>query len=263
MGLEVIKANIDADGFLYEIGWLKNEKTGNPIGIRSARKLIQYKINTIMEGSGADIYQLYLSGKDNFRLKIATILEYKGKRLGKPPIYEELKKIMIEEYDAFVVHGMEADDWVAIKQTPYTILCSRDKDLNMVEGWHYSWGVGKQKEKGKWFITPEEGIRFFYVQLMTGDKQVDNIPGLDGIGPVKANKALDEAGAVTEMEMYDVCLAGYEKQYGTEEFSYESWEGVNLLGTAESMLIENGRLLWMKRSEQEYLWVPPAEEEYE
>ena len=254
-------ANIDADGFLYEIGWLKNEKTGNPIGIRSARKLIQSKINTIMKGSGCDTYKLYLTGKGNFRNEVATILEYKGNRGDKPPIYEALKKIMIDEYDAVLVEGMEADDMVAILQTPYTVLCSRDKDLNMVEGWHYSWSVGKQLEKPKWYITPEEGIRFFYVQLMTGDKQVDNIPGLVGIGPVKANKLLDEAGAVTEREMYEATLAAYERQYGTEWFKYESWDGQDKLGSAHSMLVENARLLWMKRSEQEYLWLPPEEDE--
>ena len=256
----ITKANIDADGFMYEIGWLKNEVTGNPIGIRSARKLIQSKINTIMEGSGCDTYQMYITGEGNFRKEVATILEYKGKRGGKPPIFEHLREILLKDYNAFEVTGKEADDEVAIQQTEYTVLCSRDKDLNMVPGWHFSWAVGKQLEKPKWYITPEEGMRFFYMQLQTGDKSVDNIPGLKGVGPIKAYKAMDEAGATTELEMYAVALAGYEKQYGLEEFTYTSWDGKELTGTATTMLIENARLLWMQRTADEELWLPPEED---
>ena len=46
-----------------------------------------------------------------------------------------------------------------------TVICSRDKDLKMVPGYHYSWGSGKQPEKETWFVPEEEGHKFFFTHV--------------------------------------------------------------------------------------------------
>jgi len=76
----------------------------------------------------------------------------------------------------------------------------------------------------------------FYKQILTGDA-ADNIMGINGIGPVKADKLLAEAK--DENEMYSICLEQY---YGNED-----------------RVIENARLLWLRRYENE-LWQPPSKE---
>jgi DNA polymerase-1 len=87
----------------------------------------------------------------------------------------------------------------------------------------------KQK---KYYVSAEEGQRFFYKQILMGDK-ADNIVGIKGVGPVKADKML--AKATTESELYAVCLEA--------------------LGAERTL--ENGQLLWLRR-EPNQMWTPPS-----
>jgi 5'-3' exonuclease len=146
-----------------------------------------------------------------------------------------------------VVEGIEADDAVGIAQYQNrfvigghlgkslgidTVICSRDKDLHMIPGWHYTWSAGAQKEKPLWWQDETEALRCFYRQLLTGDS-TDNIPGLYGVGPssscVKCISTLDN-----ELDMFRTCYEEYEKRFG----SY-----------AEQFIKENADLLWILREE--------------
>jgi 5'-3' exonuclease len=57
-------------------------------------------------------------------------------------------------------------------------------------------------------VTHDEGIKFLYIQSLVGDRS-DNIFGVQGIGPVKAAKALD--GLLPE-EYYDKCKSMYDDE---------------------------------------------------
>jgi 5'-3' exonuclease len=52
---------------------------------------------------------------------------------------------------------------------------------------------------------------FFLWQLLVGDKAVDNVPGIDGIGPKKADKLLS---GKTRNEAVEIVQHCYKKQYG-------------------------------------------------
>jgi len=65
---------------------------------------------------------------------------------------------------------------------------------------------------------------------LTGDT-VDNIKGIYKVGPKTAEKMLDSCK--TEQELYETCVKAYD-------------------GSHEKVL-ENGRLLWLRRYEDE-LW---------
>jgi hypothetical protein len=159
--------------------------------------------------------------------------------------YESIRKYLVHFRGAEIITGMEADDKLSIEQwedlrhceidstsEPITVLCSRDKDLDMVPGWHYSWGAGNQKEKGVWWVDEITGLKSFYKQLLTGDS-TDNIPGLFGVGKSSALlKHVDSCS--TELEMYRLVKKEYVKRFG----SY-----------SEMFLKENSLLLWMLRTE--------------
>ena len=185
----------------------------------------------------------------NFRLDIATQKGYKTQRkLEKPFHYYNIAAHLMANYDVQLANGMEADDAMAIGQvmqnkigTP-TIICSRDKDLKMVEGWHYSWPCGKQQafgpklidklgyiEMGKGKVVGG-GLKFFYSQVLTGDT-VDNIPGLKGYGPVKTLKLLADCNS--EKELFEVVQTAYKIEYGEEWYT---------------PMLEQCRLLWMVTS---------------
>lgn len=139
------------------------------------------------------------------------------------------------------------------KENPSVIICSTDKDLNNTPGWHYNF-----KEGRKYWIDEDQAIKNFYLQLLTGDK-TDNIIGIPGIGPVKAEQILE--GATTEKEMYEKVGRCYEDYMlsvwaqdndGTDSF----YEFINVK-TMECMM-ENAQLLWIRR-EKEQQWQPPTE----
>jgi 5'-3' exonuclease len=128
---------------------------------------------------------------------------------------------------------MEADDAIGIEayrhEPEETIIVSIDKDLNMIRGNHYNF-----VREEKYFVTEEQAIRNFYLQILTGDK-VDNIIGLAGIGPVKSKKLLADCN--TQLEMYEAVLKAYDGD--------------------EARVLENARLLWILREEKQ-VWQPPV-----
>lgn len=146
--------------------------------------------------TGASDYIAFLTGPGNFRKKIN--LEYKANRKDKePPIYlKDCREFLINEWNAVVSEGIEADDLLGIYQTDKTIIASLDKDLRMIEGHHYNWMHNVRD-----YVSELDGLRHFYKQMLIGDRS-DNIFGVDKIGPVKAGKLIDNLE--DEMEMIDV-----------------------------------------------------------
>lgn len=235
--------------------------------VENALHLVKKTINSILEETGATEYIVLLTGKDNFREKIATIAPYKGNRdpNHKPHWYQDIRTYLIRKYNANIIDGQEADDAMGILQyqdymstykksmglifeekdrmTANIIICSIDKDMNMIPGWHYNF-----KEGRKYWIDEKQAIKNFYLQLLTGDK-TDNIIGIPGIGPVKAAWLLEDCN--TEVDMYWKCFKSYEDYYGDDKV-------VDSNMSVEDILNENAQLLWIRR-EKEQQWQPPTE----
>jgi hypothetical protein len=231
------------------------------------------RIEEICEAAGCDGSPvIYLSGKNNFRYDIATVKPYKGNRkdLEKPVHWDNVKWFLISRYNAIIVDGMEADDALAIHQYKAyydndmsfntTVICTRDKDLRQVMGWHYGWEVGAQPEQPlKWVSSlgqltaiykegesektglptksfkklTGDGYLYFASQVLTGDA-TDNIPGLTGCGPKKAYECLKDCK--TEQDALKVIIKQYQEVYGFDV--HDTWK---------TMLIEQARLVWMVR----------------
>jgi hypothetical protein len=178
-----------------------------------------------------DDYRAWITGKTNFRFEVATTVPYKGNRKDapKPKHYEALRKHLMK-LGAKMSEGEEADDSVGIASTEgnYWIV-HVDKDLDQLPGWHYN--PVKDEE---YYVTEFEGLYSFYKQILTGDR-VDNIEGIRGIGPVKADKILKDC--TTEEELYAACIKAYD-------------------GNTDRVL-ENGQLLWLRRKTNQ-MWQPPS-----
>ena len=180
-----------------------------------------------------DDMKIFLTGKGNFRYDIAVTHPYKGNRKGteKPEHLEPIRKHMVKHWSAILSNGEEADDLIGIWSTTYgptTIVASIDKDMLQLPCHHYN------PNRRTWTEVSEfEGLKFFYTQMLTGDT-ADNIVGLYGIGPKKAEVLL--AGAETECDMYLRVLQAY--------------------GEDAERVLENGRLLWLRREEGQ-LWEAP------
>ena len=189
-------------------------------------------IEGIIEKVGID-YKVYLTGKSNFRYGIATIQPYKGNRasIQKPVHLDDIRQFLVDNYDADVSVGMEADDAIGLAHRPgIDIIATLDKDLNCIPGSHFNWAEERLYE-----VSEQEADAAFYRQVITGDP-TDNIPGIYGLG-AKA-KVLDSINACkTAQEMFDLVAKEYQCRFGTY------WK---------QFMKENCDLLWILQRREPY-----------
>ncbi len=174
-------------------------------------------VEGVLRDSGADQAELWLTGGKNFRYSCYP--EYKANRKDtyRPKWEKETKQYLVDHWDANTTDGIEADDMLGIRAVELgdnAIICHLDKDINQIPGWHYNWELSRLgkivREKKKYYVTLEEGNRFFYYQLLIGDP-TDNIKGVVGIGPVKANALLDSLDPGEWHEAIANCYASEEE----------------------------------------------------
>lgn len=134
-------------------------------------------IRRIQYDTHSENIELHLGGKGNFRYDVYSA--YKANRVGKPPPVhlEACREHLVIFWKAIVADGVEADDTCAMALTKHgenAILVSLDKDLLQVPGWHFNFVKNTTS-----YITPIDGWRNFFAQLIAGDG-ADNIPSYDG-----------------------------------------------------------------------------------
>ncbi len=231
---------IDGDLIIYKVGFTTEQEEE---WIAKAR--CDEMIDGILLDTKADEYEFWLSDRteNNFRTKFYP--EYKANRKDqkKPKHYEFLKEYVLNNWNARVACNQEADDALGIAATREThfcdfaevlikregdwyagppscpeavgraTICSIDKDLLQIPGKHYNF-VKKEFQ----FVTPTDGIRSFYKQLLVGDPS-DNLQGCPKIGDVKATRML--TGLHQESELYDAIRRGYFDSYERYIFKQE------------------------------------------
>ena len=227
------KVLIDGDIIAYRAAF-STEQMGSSDTRRKVDDLIQFILDStvLFPEIGLD-YVVYLTGKGNFRDSIAKSHPYKGNRksVQKPRHLQTARDHMESEYQAIISKGEEADDLIAkeaARLNYHACVASIDKDMLQIPCWHFNIVRGDYLK-----VEPYGGIKFFYTQILTGDT-ADNIVGLWKVGPVKAKKILEDAE--TEEELWDLVVKAYDGN--------------------QDRVIENARLLWLRREEEE-IWQPP------
>jgi len=241
-------AIIDADSLIYAVGFASEDAEEKIALARMAERLEDMLFLEL----GVEKYEGYLTGQGNFRKHIAVTAPYKGQRTGaKPKHYNLLREYLVEAWGFVVVDGSEADDKVVQRHFELgsgSILAGIDKDGLQSPGLHYNW-----QKQNVFEVSVAEGLKNFYRQVLTGDR-IDNIIGIRGIGPAKADKLLE--GCVTAVQMYDACAAAY-----TKDIEKTGLVGDNANNAAHIRVHENAQLLWMCRVESE-IWHYGIEEKY-
>lgn len=228
------KVLIDGDIVAYRAAFATQDKSLAD-AINKTEELLNYILQETLVFPDPKSFEIYLTGSGNFRFGIAKSHEYKGNRKegSKPDHLSGIREYLIEKYGAIVSENEEADDLIAKEAARLDYECvvaSIDKDMLQIPCRHFNF----MKQENKWSDVGEfEGLKFFYTQILTGDR-VDNIIGLHKVGPVKASKILGECK--TEEDLWEATLKAYDGDI--------------------DRVIENARLLWLRRREEE-LWVPP------
>jgi len=173
---------------------------------------ISYALTDILHITESDEAEIWLSSKTNFRKTIDP--EYKSHRGEKPVLHKLVRQVMEEQFGAVTAEDdYEADDEIADEAYRMRasgngedyIICSIDKDLDTVPGWHYNWPIFN-REGSVYFVEPEQARHIFWISVLTGDA-ADNIPGLHGIGPKKAEKQV--VGCKTDEDYFESCKKAY------------------------------------------------------
>lgn len=220
-------ALVDADILIYRIGFATNAEDEG-VAIRTMAGFLEDLL--MIDLPEIQTWELFLTGKTNFRNAVATTAPYKGTRKAeKPTHYDALRTYLSLSWSAELSDGIEADDMLAIRATELgdeSVMVTLDKDLDQVQGWHYNF-----VKSSLYYVTKEEGLLSFYKQFLTGDA-VDNIKGVHGIGPKKAQALLE---GHSEKEMWDIVV----EHLGLER------------------ALENGQLLYMLRTPSDS-FTPPV-----
>lgn len=258
----------------------------------AAFKRCRDRMDAITDQCQAEHVRSYLTGANNFRKDIARYQQYKGNRYDKygnrikpqPKWLQAVRDFLVDQYDAILCDGQEADDALAIAQTKcnaskdwHSIISSIDKDLKIVPGLHHDMNSGFIEEvdelgylsidkKGK---VRGAGLKFFYAQLLMGDaadwipglpkvtpwmkEHFDGITRLGGCGPKAAYAVIEDAP--DEAECLRRVLLCYDSYWNGDHF-YVDWQtGEEHRPSGVEALTEQGQLLWMRTYEGE-LWQP-------
>ena len=243
---------VDGDILVYRAGFAVQSKDNDPPvshALQAVKMMLRNLHNKNAVGAeDLEQYQtwIYLTSTDhsNYRYDIAKTKPYKGNRTKRKPIhYDAIRDYLVENHQAQIVFGMEADDSLGIAQMDSSFKASKalmgqtyliqdrstivtiDKDLDQIPGWHYNFVKDK-----RYYVSKRWAYQNFCEQMLKGDA-VDNIRGYEGIGPVKARGILNACKS-DKVEMIQIVYDLYVTKYDEEYF------------------MEMGHLLWIKRDER-------------
>ena len=248
-------AIIDSDSIVYASAGAaqhRNEETGQmeyePVShaCNNAKKTFM----KILERTKCTDYVAYMTGakdESSFRKNLFPAYKENRKRSQRPKHYQAVRDYLETNWGCQIVNEIEADDSVCIEQyqaykglftydydyggfdecidgidSPdlMSVLVGIDKDLDQVPGLHFNY-----KKDFFYYITPLEGIRNLYKQILGGDV-ADNIPRCKfGWREKKAFALIDQAK--TPEDVINVVIREFET-LGMDPNHEIAWRG-NLL----------------------------------
>lgn len=213
------KLLIDGDIIAYRFAFL-NEfdvdfgEAGEPAIITVARAEeamvdVDHFIQWLADTLDAEDVVVCLSGKENFRYNVLPTYKDNRNASTVPTLVDVLRKYIIESWNGIYEPQLEADDLMSIHQTKDTIICTIDKDLDQVPGFHYNWN-----KKELYEIDEIHGKHFFWTQVLMGDS-TDGYKGCPQVGKVKANRFVDSfiERQLNEAEIWKEVIDIYNTHY--------------------------------------------------
>lgn len=197
-----------------------------------------------------DAFEAYIKGDGyTFRQDYATLDAYKGNRKDshKPAHFDAICDYLIGRWGATKVNGREVDDEISIRAHQlgdYYWVCSPDKDLDQIPGWHWNY-----RENVEYHQSAEDARLWFWRQVLSGDF-ADNVKGCWKIGEAKADAWIEEHSDLEDATMWAFVVAKYQESTALPGCPYAG------LDPAE-VALENARLVYMQQAPGE-IWNPPG-----
>jgi DNA polymerase-1 len=203
-----------------------------------AKGMIDAAMELYKEKFSTDKIIIAFSGSNNFRKVIYPEYKAHRKKVRKPCGYRQIRDELSAKYHTWMEPSLEADDVLGILQGDciqrgkMSIIVSSDKDFNTIAGWRYN------PDNDKMIYTEARAAdRNWLAQTLTGDK-TDGYPGLEGVGPVTAEKILKEG-------IWEEVSAAYRDKGYTEEFAVTMGRCARILRSNEYDFDKKEVRLWL------------------
>ena len=203
---------IDADSLVYACCYVVETQEE---AYAKFDEILMYIVNDIDEVYNVTDVKVFHGHTGNFRYDVTPT--YKAQRKSeKPEFYTKLSKYVKTAYEAISAKGEEVDDlvaktWKLYKKLNWPVcIVSIDKDYKQLPCLLYNYSKTKQTFTD---ISEAEARHNFWVQMLTGDR-ADNIKGVEGIGPKKAEALLE--GCTGTISYARRVVSTYIEKYGPE-----------------------------------------------
>jgi len=221
------------------------------VNLDEAMNKIEEKLLRIKGETNTKDIELYFTEGRNFRYDVEPMYKANRKKIRYPQGLGVLKRMCLERYKGEICIAYEADDKVVMlkrTQPEKYVLCAVDKDVyKSLPGKHFNYyESSKYGIDMKWVETEsKDAHQFPYIQTLMGDS-TDNIKGCPGIGPKKAEKALN--ALVTPCDMWREVVRLFKSKKLTIKDAIRDMRLVNM-----HQLDTDGKTI--------NLWNPPCEAE--
>ena len=235
---------IDGDIILFKMAFRHQRKVFGEIqtdSIEEAKADVDDFINELIENTKVVDYLVCLSSYNNFRKEVWPAYKAARKEHAKPKLLGQLRAYVETQYATLSIPTLEADDVIGIlasQDYKGAIIATTDKDMLQIHGLHYDWRTDEFFK-----VTPEEGLKFFYQQVLSGDP-ADGYKGCPRIGKIKAKRIVD---AVEDPKDYWRTIVETYEAHGSDEAEA-------LLNAQMAFILDKHH--WDKHNEKVILWEP-------
>lgn len=195
----------------YEARW-DDENIILASNVVQAWDTFQTMLNTTTKAIGGEQSLLFaFSDKENFRKEVYPL--YKAKRGGRKPLcFKALKERVHDTYECHTLPKLEADDILGIFATngkhENPVIVSQDKDMLTIP-------TNVWREGTLHAVSIGDADFHWLKQTLSGDTS-DNYGGCPGVGPVTAEKLLNEfimtKGGFNTQEAWKAVVAQFVKK---------------------------------------------------
>lgn len=213
---------IDGDILVYRVAHIGTQEGFDGtkyVNEEAVKEYIDSLIDYISQRLFTKKIFIFLSGKSNFRKQLVPTYKENRKKLEKPLALNFTYEYLLNHPHFEVVKEdlLEADDLLGLNANKDSVICTIDKDLDQIPGYHYNW-----KNDEFYVVKPEEAYKLLWRQILSGDA-IDGYKGIPGIGKKKALKLLNSLKKEHEQSFENIefwwnqVLKIYEEHDLTEE----------------------------------------------
>lgn len=266
--------HIDADFLAYMVSY---EKPNTQIELKDMQHNAQVAIEKMRRMAGAQGVMLHLTpslSTKGGRIWQGIQREYQGNRKDKekPEKLSVIRTWLASAFPAQSHLECEADDGMSSEQyaaiangaRDLSVICSKDKDLNMVPGLHMDWDTGEIVDSGTDFgeiHLVEQGSskklkgygqKFFWAQMLMGDT-ADNVQGLPFLWTSTMSKPKKVGPAITYSLLCDINNSKEAFTYikslyeaAAQYAPFKHWQSGEEVPW-QSVFLSEMKMLWMRR----------------